>query len=273
MHEIQPPLFFKVKKLIEHVEFNSLFAQSVIENHVTGRVFVDDVSDPKTSYIRHPYGMSLLVGCHTDNAFIEWLSDYISGHIVRNGSDDWMQVFPYEWNRVIEKETKKRRIDRHIEKCTRVNFSFCPRRYERSRTQFDLDGQKIETMNRSQFMKFKGTVTPSLFWDSFDDFDRAGIAYSVIANGDIASIAFASFVHGDKLEFGIETAPEYRQKGYAIKACNRLIEHCLSNNLEPIWACKLENTNSYTLARRLGFDERARYPYYGLKNPRPTTEH
>lgn len=269
MHEIQPSLFHKVRKLleIEKVPFNTFFAQSVIKSHVTGQVFVDDIADPKTAYIRHPYGMSLLAGCHTNNEFIEWLSGYIAGQTNRISLYDWMQVFPSEWNRVIEREAKKRKIDQHIENCTRVNFSFNVHRYEKSKTKIDFGSQTIEKMNRSQFIKFKGTVTPSLFWDNYDDFDKAGLAYSVIENGDIASVAFASFVHGNKLELGIETAPEYRQRGYAIKACASLIDHCLSDHLEPIWACKLENTNSYRLATRLGFDEEGRYPYYGLKKP------
>ena len=271
MHVIHPPLFHKVRKLIEQVEFNSFFAQSVIENHVTGQVFVDDVSNPKTAYIRHPYGMSLLVGRYTNEEFIKWLFDYISGQTDRNNhSDDWMQVFPCEWNSAIEKEVKKKKIDQHVEKCTRVNFSFNLHRYEKSKTKIDFGSQTIEKMNRSQFMKFKGTVTPNLFWDNYNDFDKAGLAYSVIENGDIASVAFASFVHGNNFELGIETAPEHRQRGYAVKVCAKIIDHCLSNHLEPIWACKLENTNSYKLATKLGFDEQGRYPYYGLKNPNPT---
>jgi RimJ/RimL family protein N-acetyltransferase len=269
MHQIRPTLFHKVKKLIEHVDFNTFFAMSVIENHVTGQVFADDVSDPKAAYIRHPYGMSLLVGGHANKACVAWLCDYISGRTHRRSSDDWMQVFPFEWNRVIEREVSKNGIDRHIEKCTRVNFSFNVRRYAQLKKQLDFDGSKIEKMNRSQFMAFEGTVTPRRFWDRFDDLDEAGSAYAVIESGDTASIAFASYVHGNNLEFGIETAPAYRRRGYAIKACARLIDHCLSNRLEPVWSCKLENGNSYGLATKLGFDETARYPYYGLMNSNP----
>jgi RimJ/RimL family protein N-acetyltransferase len=167
------------------------------------------------------------------------------------------------------KRIKKKYIKEYIEKFTRVNFSFNLDRYEKLRKQPDYYVVKIEKMNRSQFMEFQGTVIPRLFWDSYEDFEKKGIAYTVIENNDIASIAYSAYVHGNKLEIGIETAEKYRQKGYAIKACARLIEYCLLNNLEPIWACKLENTSSYRLAIKLGFDEKVRYPYYGLKNPNP----
>ena len=213
MNEIQPIMFHKLKKLVDNVEFNTLFAESVIENHVTGQVFVDDISDPQAAYISHPYGMTLLVGCHTNKEFNKWLSNYISGKSNRKNSDDWMQVFPYEWNRVIEKEFKNKEIKKYIEKSTRVNFYFNLDRYKKLKKQLDYNNIKIEKMNRLHFMEFQGKVIPRLFWDSFEDFDKTGIAYTVIENDDIASIAYSAYVHGNKLEIGIETAAKYRQKG------------------------------------------------------------
>ena len=247
MYEIQCSIFHKVKELLDKVEFNTLFAQSV-KNHVSGQVFTDDISHPKTAYIRHPYGMSLLVGCHTNEKFNRWLLDYISGRSDRVHSDDWMQVAPFEWNKVLEKELDHNEINRHVEKCTRVNFSFNCKKYEELKERLDYKNVKIEKMNQSQFMKFQGKVIPRLFWDRYEDFDRKGMAYTVLENDDIASIAYSAYVHENKLEIGIETA-------------------CIINDMEPIWACKLENTPSYRLASRLGFDEKARYSYYGLINP------
>ena len=267
MYEIQSSIFHKVKELLDKVEFNTLFAQSVIKNHVSGQVFTDDISHPKTAYIRHPYGMSLLVGCHTNEKFNRWLLDYISGRSDRMHSDDWMQVAPFEWNKVIEKGLIHNEINRYVEKCTRVNFSFNCKRYEKLKEQLDYKNVKIEKMNHSQFMKFKGKVIPRLFWDRYEDIDRKGMAYTALENDDIASIAYSAYVHGNKLEIGIETAEKYRNKGYALKACSRLIDYCIINDMDPVWACKLENTSSYRLASRLGFDEKARYPYYGLMNP------
>lgn len=269
MHEIQSQRFHVTNKLFSNVVFNCFFARSVIESHVTGQVFVDDGSDPKTAYIRHPYGMSLLIGCHTNGDFNDWLFDYIAGGTGRKHSDDWMQVFPFEWNDVIGKEVEARGLNRYIEKSTRVNFTFNRRRYETLSRPLTGGREKIEKIDRARFTTFQGTVVPKLFWDSYDDLDRHGIAYAVTINGEAATIAYAAFVHQNKLEIGIETAPRFRQKGLAVKACARLIDYCLFKNLEPVWACKLENTRSYKLAVRLGFDEEARYPYYGLKNPNP----
>ena len=267
MNEIQTSSFYIVKRLVDDVDFNTFFAQSVIKNHVSGKVFVDDITHPKTAYIRHPYGMSLLVGCHTNEEFNKWLFAYIAGNANRLNSDDWMQVYPYEWNKVLEKRLNNNLMKQNIEKCTRVNFSFDYKRYKKLKAQSDHQLVKIEKMNHSQFMEFQGKVVPRLFWDNYEDFIKNGMAYTVIENDDIASIAFSAYVHKDKLELGIETAEKHRNKGYAIEACSKLINHCLLNDREPVWSCKFENINSYRLAIKLGFDEKARYPYYGLKNP------
>ena len=47
---------------LNKVTINSLFARSVIEFRVTGKVYVDDCDHPRTLYVVHPYGMSLLFG-------------------------------------------------------------------------------------------------------------------------------------------------------------------------------------------------------------------
>lgn len=58
-----------ISKLRE-VTINNLFARSVVEKHVDGTVYVDDIANPKAFYVIHPYGMSLLYG-GVSNDFLE----------------------------------------------------------------------------------------------------------------------------------------------------------------------------------------------------------
>ncbi len=46
--------------------------------------------------------------------------------------------------------------------------------------------------------------------------------------------------------------------------CSTLIEYCLENSYEPVWACRLENVGSYKLAEKLGFEMYGEVPYYRL---------
>jgi len=63
---------------------------------------------------------------------------------------------------------------------------------------------------------------------------------------------------------GIETIPVFRRKGFAQLTCSALIDYCIENNYEPVWACKLENISSCKLAEKLGFETCKRIPYYRL---------
>lgn len=84
----------------------------------------------------------------------------------------------------------------------------------------------------------------------------------MLYKNNLASTAYSSFIHADQFELGIETIEEYRGKGFAEQACDSIIDYCIANGYEPIWACRLENTGSYKL--KLGFVPSAEIPYYRL---------
>ncbi|MCG8409826.1 MAG: GNAT family N-acetyltransferase [Bacteroidales bacterium] len=110
----------------------------------------------------------------------------------------------------------------------------------------------------------KGSVVPSNFWDNAHDFDKQGVGFSLYHNNKLATTAFSAFIFDKELELGMETTPEFRGKGYAQYACSALIDYCLINNYEPIWACSLKNVASYNLAQKLGFIPQLTLPYYRL---------
>ena len=56
----------------------------------------------------------------------------------------------------------------------------------------------------------------------------------------------------------------HRGKGCAKVVACALIDDCLRQGLEPVWACRLENVASVNLASQLGFVAGARVPYYRL---------
>ncbi|TKG91495.1 GNAT family N-acetyltransferase [Puteibacter caeruleilacunae] len=62
----------------------------------------------------------------------------------------------------------------------------------------------------------------------------------------------------------METIPEFRGQGFAQYACAALIDYCLANGYEPVWACKETNVPSYKLAQKLGFVPALTLPYYRL---------
>jgi RimJ/RimL family protein N-acetyltransferase len=147
---------------------------------------------------------------------------------------------------------------------SRVNFRFNEALYRSCTGQLKKPPHPIVRTNEAMFMDMPGQVVPRYFWRDAGHFKRQGIGYSMVIDGRPASTAFAAFVHGKQLEIGIETAGQYRGKGYAVHVCRALIGHCLEKGHEPIWSCRLENVGSFHLAGKLGFEPILYVPYYQL---------
>lgn len=259
---------------IQQVPFNKLFAQLVIEKTVPGEIFVDNDENPSSFYVVHPYGMSLLIGKHTNRVFNDELRDYaLNNHKVRNRFE-WMQVYPYEWDTILSEilgeklvastNNPENRECGIVELGTRVNFRFNSEKFLALEPDNLPCGAEIVSTNKDHFEKITGSVVPSKFWSNYNEFSNYGKGFTVLYNKHLASTAFSAYVRGNVFEIGIETDARFWGKGFAQSVCRALINYCLGNGFEPVWACRLENEASYVLAQKLGFEPCARLPYYRL---------
>lgn len=266
----------KVIAPLRQVAINSLFARSVVEQKVTGKIFVDNVDNPQTFYVVHPYGMSLLFGDNSNELFNASFKEYALNIDKTRNKHEWMQAFPNNWDNVlselfkpflIKSSDNTNKIENGIvELNTRVNFKFNITKYLNSPKNTLGPGIIIVKADRHMFHDMKGSVVPFYFWDSEDDFLKNGLAYAVFYKRELASMSFSSYRFGNEFELGIETKEKFRGRGFAELACGAIIDHCIANNSEPIWSCRLENIASYKLAQKLGFDPTLELPYYRLSN-------
>jgi GNAT superfamily N-acetyltransferase len=267
-------MYSKATNALKKVKINNLFARSVIEQHVSGKVYADNADNPTSFYVIHPYGMSLLFGDHHNKDFNQWFLEYsLNTGQIRNGVE-WMQAYPREW----DKELKKLYGDRLVNSgnCitdemkgtivlnTRINFKFNRSKYQSLKKRVVPDEMKLVSVDGNLFHRMVGSVVPSKFWDNADDFLRMGKGFSLLDNDLPVATAYSAFVHDNQLELGIETLENYRGQGLAFYVCAALIDYCLEKGIEPVWACRLENTGSYKLAQKLGFDPVMEIPYYKL---------
>jgi GNAT superfamily N-acetyltransferase len=269
--------YSKLVHYLDQVNFNHLFASAVIDGTVSGKVYVDDIGNPGTFYIVHKYGMSLLAGDHRHSEFNASFKEYALNSNQNRDTHEWMQVFPDEWNTVLRNVfgTALKKANNNdedvtrslIELNTRVNFGFNKGHYIRSRMKQAVD-KKIQILENTEevYHTMEGTVIPKAFWDSAEDFKHKGIGFGLYYEGKLAATSFSSFVAPGKLELGIETVKEFRGMGLGEKVCAALIDYCIDRNMEPVWACRLENTGSYILAKKLGFVPALELPYYRLSN-------
>lgn len=172
--------YLEATDALSKVTFNNLFARSIVEHKVTGKIFVDDKQNPQTFYIGHPYGMTLLLGKSDNCYFNEQFKSYALNLSRQRTDFEWMQVFPNNWNDVLQKLFDGYLIQSKdniqsickgvIELHTRINFKFKPEKYSRQKKNVLNPGIVIKKVDREMFQKMKGSVVPSHFWDSADDF-------------------------------------------------------------------------------------------------------
>jgi len=267
--------YIKGIELVKQIKINHLFARAVLENHVNGTVYADNADNPKTFYVFHPYGISLLFGETENGVFNSKLTDYLLNRNKSRNKIEWMQAFPDLWHKKLKDLLDNHLIkandnqvnpdDYEVAEYTRVNFKFNIEKYLDFKRVNLIAKHNIQRTDKAMYYSMNGSVLPRYFWNDADQFCEKGIGFSVIMDGVPASTAYSAFVFPDKLEIGIETDANYRGKGLAMYSCSALIDYCIEKNLEPIWACKLENTASYQLAQKLGFGPTLYIPFYSVQ--------
>jgi len=94
--------FSKVFEPLREVGINHLFANAVVEGHVSGTIYVENAENPTSFYVTHPYGMSLLFGNTTNEEFNSWLLNHALNTKKVRDWFEWLQAFPSTWNTLIE---------------------------------------------------------------------------------------------------------------------------------------------------------------------------
>ena len=270
---LEESTYYKVLEPLKKVTINTLFARTVVEKHIDGKVFVDNVNTPTTFYILHPYGMSLLFGNPDNDKFNSQFRKYALNQDKTRNKYEWMQVFPDCWdeklnslfgNDLVKHSDNSGNEKDKVELNGRVNFKFKQDIYFTFKQNMPKINCKIVRTDMDIFNDMKGSVVPMFFWKDAEHFCQHGVGFSLFYDNKLASTAYSAYVHDNYLELGIETIEEYRGKGLAQLVCSALIDYCLQNNFEPVWSCRLENTGSCKLAQKLGFEPVSKRTYYKL---------
>ena len=260
---------------LKEVTINNLFARAVVERHVDGKIYVDNLFSPNAFYVLHPCGMSLLYGAISDDFLKTYLKNYLLGRNGSRNTDESLQIFPTELEKRIDAVlgtnmsindlvVAKDHSGYGVIKYKRINFKFNRYKFEQFLPTIDFDKYRFLEVDSSRYNEIKGSVVPSKFWNNASDFALYGLGFSLIYENQSVAVAFSSFVHEQLFELGIETKAEYRKRGFASIVSAKLITYCLANDLEPVWSCRLGNHGSYNLALKLGFEPIAYLPYYDL---------
>ena len=241
---------------------------ATLEGNLPGRIFVDDVVRPSAAFIWNEIRYGFLAGDPNNDAFVVSLSQLLSEKLfpeARDSHDPTLVLFPYpqSW------ETKVGAITKGYSPIPlqRCMYTFNPGNFHGQNRKDNIpDGFRIQRID-AQFLSSGGDLEEEIdfLWGSVDRFLSNGFGFCLLNGNTVVSACFSVFVSGNKREISITTHPEYRKQGFATLTASVYIEHCLRNNLEPVWQCWKDNAASVRLAEKLGFETDVDYPVYFIQ--------
>lgn len=94
------------------------------------------------------------------------------------------------------------------------------------------------------------------------------VIFAIVKEGQIVSVAVTAEAPqkcSDFVEIGVETAPAYRGKGYAVAAVRALCDFLVKKGHRVLYKCYHRNIASTATARKAGFSEVGKFYYYVLR--------
>ena len=252
MIELNPTRYESLLCKLTDVPINIWFARSVLAGHAHGKVFADKEQEPSSIYICNGCGITLLLGESGNDEF----NDEMGRYLRTLDKVERIQPYPRSWDAFLQSL-----VDQGTARLsTRVNFTFDEQVFAANNSTPDTNGILVRPGSVDIINSIDGSVVPQCFWK--ESLLHMCKSYVAIVDHEPAAVAFSAYLHSEHLEIGIETAEKHRGKGLATIVCAALIRDCIEAGLTPVWSCRLDNTGSMNLAKRMGFVESARLPYY-----------
>lgn len=264
--ELSSDQFERVRPLFQSFDY-SLSIHAAIEGNNLGRIFVDDVDQPRTAFALTVEGY-LLAGEHhnaTTNAALRRLlrEKIFTGEVFVVG--DWsmsLAVYPEAWEALLPElipthEVEK--IKRYHYLCRTVKLDWhknIPEGYTVRRVdQTVLDAAATDVVR--EWMDIEEV------WWTVDKYLQHGISYAVLYEGEMVAWCTPDCVAGEQIDVGIMTHPAHRRRGLASIAAAATVEQCLNQGFSAVgWHCNAENVGSWKTAEKVGFERNLEYFYY-----------
>lgn len=260
MIELESPDFKKVMPLLKEFK-QAVLPYAVCGGYNPGRVFVDDLQNPKTILIWTPVGYYFLVLGQSDIQTLEDLSELLLGTFVpaskAAGESGFILVVSLDnWQDKLSVLLKGHAVIEIFRRPFKLDVGkFHARGDWRKKIPAGFELKRVDRL-----LAEKARVLGS--WASLDDFLSHGIGCALLDGDKTASVCTSVFASSTHVEIDIHTEEEYRRRGFASITASALIEECLRQGRQPNWECFWENGESTALALKLGFEQLAHYPVY-----------
>jgi len=262
--ELQPTEFNRVLSLYHMTAMSFPLISAVIQQKQRGQVFANERDRPAAALVVTNFGFMFWIGAEQNELFDEGLRQiFSSGDALKPSYLLWYSP-PAAWQTKLDgmgsdsvRRRERVRLECRAESDSAAGSIPAP-------VGFELKDLTLDLIPKTE--KF-GVKLDSRFWTSCEDFVENGLGICLVKDGEVVSLCYAAAIVDSLAEVDVATDPEFRGRGLASVVTREFIKRCMNRGIVPTWDCFEYNAGSIKLARKLGFLEVVRYPFYTFNIP------
>ena len=213
-----------------------------------GKIFVDNLTDPRWALVQEAYDKSLFLGGNVDaSAFAEVFAALRQEGEVLTGlpyGDPRLALFPPDpYYDACVLEFYDRPIGEGLDHYLRQIPEDC----------------EIRRPNRDLVLRTEWGPGDVAFHGGLDAWEKTGFGYVLMRGDEILSEASAGSPALGCYEPGVFTQETHRGKGYGTMVTARLIQEIEAMGMNTYWNCTAKNAGSIGIARNLGYRSRKEF--------------
>ncbi|UCH32356.1 MAG: GNAT family N-acetyltransferase [Candidatus Bathyarchaeota archaeon] len=266
LKELKQYEFGRVLPLFRWLDY-CLALRATIEHNNPGRIFVDNVDNPRTALALTVGGYFLAGDCN-DQEINETLRSFLAGQIftgqvfVKSSKSMFLTLHPKAWEAKLPDLIPTHDIigrKRYHYVCNKVRFDWrnnIPKGYRVRRIdRIMLDDSRIIFPDSIRTRMNIGEQ-----WGTVENFLEKGVSFCALCGHEVVSWCAPDCMADRQIEVGIVTHPEHRRRGLAAVSVAATAEYCLNHGFSTVgWHCNELNIGSWKTAEKVGFDRSCEY--------------
>ena len=266
IYELRKSEYAKIQPLFKELSF-TLSDDAVIKGIRPGKIYVDNVTNPKTAFVWAKPSEFCLAGYPDNDQFNsslqhlvdekimpELLSHNIKFSVLYCSADAWDSKIKFIFK---NQSAKKNYRWLHTFKELKVGWK------AKIPSGFHIERIDEVFLKSKNLLNIKKVYDYIFFnWNCIEDYIQKGFGFCLLYAHEIVSWCISGNNVGNKCKITIGTEEKYRNKGFASLISSIFLEHCHKDNLIPFWHCGTENLASIAVAEKMGFEKELLYPVY-----------
>lgn len=257
-----------------------LVIDAVIAGNSPGKLWVDDVDEPRSTLLWDNTHSFYAAGAADNAAFNQAMCDLFADTITPFAQAQQFGIFKLAyaseaWESVIEDTLAEYALKKYPRVFFRLDVPKIPDWREQVPEGFqisEINGawQRLEGL--ANFERLHEEIASC--WNEVEGFRARGFGYCIHDTQAIAGWCTSEYVSkgtdlfgneyvsGDQCGIGIETVEEYQRRGFATLTASAFVEHCRECGITPHWDSWLRNMPSVRVAEKVGFRKIEDYAVY-----------